>query len=556
MDSLASQCAEEANSTDCLLRTLLKFLEDVKETDDNKFEWDPITFGFTVSIAIVAAGFALLTIVQAVLASGPGRRKSTSEAIGKWSKDTEWQWQWWNFGYLHIAKTPILTVANVSKYLASKEKEDGPEPTRETAEVTTGNLSIEYGAGAASWLIFLDKAGLSDLRLEANAMKTTLADYLPGDLVAVPAPVEVRLVFLLMAMSNKSLRVLEAGTRYPNLIGTESQFEIRQHPTLGSIGAFSSHGPTTSTWKPSKGGLELGLRHAEGAIPCSEKLFPDIRSWRQKDDINVTDRWDVSSLAISHQSTCAVEGCKDHFGKFYSFRFPSNSTGLHCFLFAGVPKSYPAAFPWSMLLINGMFEALSISGNIATRSRLKPDPEGSSKARRMHVLEIMGYLGMMPPEAKVTSIEGLIDVFREFEKSSKPERWGLPDLTRYEGIEILNALEKSFGPISLILSRIEEMMELRKDEHLPPLGKGADSLTISKSDFFTKDVRKRKPQGESKGSSSGERTGSTKVNPITEKLITRVLAWRIMLMAVLYFTAHDTAPMLSSGIWQQVLPML
>ncbi|KAF4471492.1 hypothetical protein FALBO_1592, partial [Fusarium albosuccineum] len=190
MDSLSSKCAEEANSTDCLLRTLIQFLEDAKEDDDGKFEWDPIAFGFTVSIAIVAAGFALITIVQAVLANGPGRRKSNSEAIGKWFKNTDRQWQWWNLGYLYIAKTPILTVANVDEYLTKRENGQWPkleESSSKTAKVTSGQGPQKHGASAASWFILPDKTGLSDLRLEDKDMETTLAHYLPGDLLAVPA---------------------------------------------------------------------------------------------------------------------------------------------------------------------------------------------------------------------------------------------------------------------------------------------------------------------------------------------------------------------------------
>lgn len=77
-----STCPENENSTDCLLRVLVKSLKDQSSADDGKFDWDPITFGFTVPVGIIAAFFGLVTIFQAVLTVGPGRRKSNRNAIG------------------------------------------------------------------------------------------------------------------------------------------------------------------------------------------------------------------------------------------------------------------------------------------------------------------------------------------------------------------------------------------------------------------------------------------------------------------------------------------
>ncbi|KAK4123146.1 hypothetical protein N657DRAFT_448923 [Parathielavia appendiculata] len=56
-----------------LLKLVLRTLETRGLADDGKFDWDPITFAFTVQISIFAATFALITIYQAILAAGPGR---------------------------------------------------------------------------------------------------------------------------------------------------------------------------------------------------------------------------------------------------------------------------------------------------------------------------------------------------------------------------------------------------------------------------------------------------------------------------------------------------
>ncbi|KAL6401138.1 hypothetical protein AUP68_16863 [Ilyonectria robusta] len=284
MNSLASRCTEDANSTDCLPRTLLDFLEDARRKDDGKYEWDPITFGFTVSIALAAAGFALITIIQAVLAAGPARRKSNREAIGKWAKKTKWQWQWWDFGYLYVAQTPILSVENITASLEKREATTPPQTavTREpqtplATENETENekdqrIQHQKGTGA-SWLNFLEMTGLADLELGDEAIITTVADYLPSDLVAVPAPIEVRLVFLLIALSQKPLWLLEPESRCPSLTSPGFQFELRQHANMGLIGAFSSYKTMSfDLGKLSTDDLNLAAKHADGVLLISNRF--------------------------------------------------------------------------------------------------------------------------------------------------------------------------------------------------------------------------------------------------------------------------------------------
>ncbi|KAL4731577.1 hypothetical protein ACLX1H_000550 [Fusarium chlamydosporum] len=277
MDSISLQCIEEANSTDCLIRALIKFLENAQEDNDARFNWDPITFGFTVSIALVAAGFALITIVQAILVAGPGRRKSNSEAIGKWSKYTVRQWRFRDLGYLHIAKTPIRTIQNVMAYLEAAEQQarEGEERSYYTPKIptkTSYHHSKSFAASAAKWLVFLGEVGLSDLELSGEALETWLADYLPSDLLAVPALIEVQTAYIFMSLFCKPFRVLNTDARYPVLIGKDFQFKVRQHPTLGSIGTFSKyhHGLQNALVKTvSSSALSVTIKQANGIIPVS-----------------------------------------------------------------------------------------------------------------------------------------------------------------------------------------------------------------------------------------------------------------------------------------------
>jgi hypothetical protein len=657
MDSNALNCAEEANSTDCLLRILLQFLEDAQKSDNEKFDWDPITFGFTVPIAVIAASFAIIPIYQAVLAAGQGRRKCSPEAIGKWSKCTKRKWKVRELGILYIAKTPILTIESVAKYLQLQDMnspESQSQPCKKAIEVGTKfgfyylkeKLSLlfqkrssdtvtmersqdaeEHDAGAASWYIFLHNMGLSDFQQPKKDMVTTLADYLPGDLLAVPARIEVRLAFVLMAMFNESLRVQDAKLRFPNLIGKQNQFEIRPHPTLGTVGAFSSYETIQKAKKLSKERLELAFKNAEGTIILSSKsLFSTLQSWRQMLEIKIVDYWIFYGPIADHRDNC--EQCRhSHDMNPGSFTLPRNTWLFYGFLFGKAPVFCPAAFPWSVVPSTHMFEALAISGNIATNGKVKLAAEkdesyssthifdliinfypnktrcllsdqierlfcpcnevldacsqlllgfntfsdwvttsftGELPKLRMNVLKILchidswlvtqddklvtcraawlltdtmclqqllSYLDTRPKDAKTLSIEGLIQLCRQVKRCDieDSKSWYLIESFTYrEAKEMSDDLTRRFNDIS-ILERIGRIIKTELTAKMEWIDSGP-----SKSGPLP--IRDWKDDN--------------------GQLITRVLAFRAMLSAILYYTAHDNTSMLSSGIWEQIIPMI
>lgn len=114
MASVLGNCTEVANSTDCLLQALITILEE-SQKNDNSFDWDPITFAFTVAISLCAVIFASITILQAILVAGPGRRKSDHRAIGKWATKRERKWSWRDFSFIHIAHTPVLSLSRLAR---------------------------------------------------------------------------------------------------------------------------------------------------------------------------------------------------------------------------------------------------------------------------------------------------------------------------------------------------------------------------------------------------------------------------------------------------------
>ncbi|KAK0610795.1 hypothetical protein B0T14DRAFT_314164 [Immersiella caudata] len=241
-DTAASKCAERENSTDCLLRLLLQTIEDQAVTDDAKFDWDPVTFAFTVVIGFFAALFALVTIYQATLAAGPGRRKCNHRAIGYWATKTKREWSWNELNRLSIATTPVLRAKDVLEMVRESEGREEMFDAKDTKAASSGS---ESRPPAATWLRFLNHAGLEGLARQCKYVEHTTADYLAGDLLAVPAYADIGFIVAAGAASGGlSYRNDWDPTVavYPAIRSAEFQFDFRQHPTLGTVGVFSRHG--------------------------------------------------------------------------------------------------------------------------------------------------------------------------------------------------------------------------------------------------------------------------------------------------------------------------
>ncbi|KAI9158063.1 Peptidase M17 domain-containing protein [Paramyrothecium foliicola] len=257
-----SNCPENENSTDCLLRNLLKVVGDRVEAEEGQVDWDPITFAFTVPVGvfgILAAVFALVAIFQAALASGRGRRKSSKQAIGKWSKDTTKRWNWHELNRLSIARTPILQTDKMLGILDDNDNDnDVPGPESDNSA---------ENSSAATWLAFLEEVGLQNLKTDTNTLKHTAADYLPDDLQAVPAYGEVGCIVAMAAAAGVHTLKTNADSMYPVIIGHSFQFDFRQHPILGTVGAFARYGTERARSRAeAKKRVWLALRHAAGYV--------------------------------------------------------------------------------------------------------------------------------------------------------------------------------------------------------------------------------------------------------------------------------------------------
>ncbi|PMD17224.1 hypothetical protein NA56DRAFT_752575 [Hyaloscypha hepaticicola] len=281
---MATTCPENENSTDCLLRALLQFTEDEAHAQDSKFEWGPITFAFTVPIGLLAA---------AVLASGPGRRKSSSRTIGKkWASKTTKEWNWHDFNVVSIARTPVIRARRIQTVLEDlllKEQHQKPEKSldapekmpqklhsRPDANPVTTIVKPLKGGPTATWLRLLQHVGLQDLNLGEEDLRMTAADYLPDDILAVPAYADLGFIVAVTAAAGADSFKLDSPSSYPVIIRDRFQFDFRQQPALGNVGAFSRYRQEKQDKElPTTHQIVLAFHHSRGDIDIGPSFLLD-----------------------------------------------------------------------------------------------------------------------------------------------------------------------------------------------------------------------------------------------------------------------------------------
>ncbi|KAI1359277.1 hypothetical protein F5Y08DRAFT_319985 [Xylaria arbuscula] len=337
----ATSCPENANSTDCLLRLLYQRIDD----QFSDYEWDPITFGFTAATGIIAALFALFAIYQAIVAAGQGSRKCNRRAIGMWSSKTTKRWDWNELYRISTAQTPILTNIHFLDLSSPTEEnpgeEDGysralrswessnegddpsimtnPEPTimkvfrvllklthkqpPEMFEVYAKELRIaqlhkpqpwEWSSrdpSVASWVAFLEELGLDYSKLEHFPLKKQIADYLPADFLAVPAYGQVSFIVAAAAAIGAYSWDIDVRTGFPTILGRDFQFEFRQHPSFGMIGAFDQYSSgLRAPQPPTIEQVNIAIQQAVGDLRTSSYLRNiwefNMRKHKRKGDQN------------------------------------------------------------------------------------------------------------------------------------------------------------------------------------------------------------------------------------------------------------------------------
>ncbi|KAH7163518.1 hypothetical protein B0J13DRAFT_38280 [Dactylonectria estremocensis] len=371
----ASACPENENSTDCLLRSLLQIIERQSNQNNKQFNWDPIAFGFTVPIAILAAFFALFTILQACIAAGSrGRRKSNRRAIGQWSHRTTREWNWAEMSFQFTAATPVMTARHMI-YIFDNPELISPVP----------HESIFFKKpAAATWVGLLQELEVGDIDMDRMALKRTAADYLPDDLLAAPAYSDVGFIVGTMAALGATSWRRDTQSLYPVILGQGFQFDFRQHPNLGTIGAFSRYG--AAPWKgPSPVNIAAALRHARGKIEVGSLLsldtrvpFQDPRSEGPKHTINVSDVTNPGAVlcAVHTQNfDCQPDRSLCKAGAIFN---RADRHHLIWLFLASTPHDVPAIFPSRPL------QTVNVLTTLALNSRFWSSPATRRKFSLMN----------------------------------------------------------------------------------------------------------------------------------------------------------------------------
>ena len=354
-------CPEDENSTYCLLRVLLKTIKD----QDEEFNWDPLNFAFTVPIGLVAALFAALTIFQAILSAGSGRRRCSKSTIGQWSKLTTRRWSWHDLIFLSTAKTPLLRSDSILKIL-NDNKNAQPRPGNPEYVSTDQSPNC---TSAATWLNFLKKINLEDLvpsGKDENVAKTA-ADYLPSDLLAVPAYGEVGLIVAMAAAAGAYSWNFNSQSTYPVIIGEGFQFDFRQHPTLGTVGAFSTYVQRVKKSSVSGEYLAKAIKHARGEIDIAT-LFPLDEGVRGrlslKEDpvsVNIVELPDFQDLLSGiHGRDACTEMTRGDLCSL-PWHFDRSDEHLLWLFIADTPERPPAIFPSGLIHVPNLLSILTLN---------------------------------------------------------------------------------------------------------------------------------------------------------------------------------------------------
>ncbi|KAI0416772.1 hypothetical protein F5X98DRAFT_375420 [Xylaria grammica] len=378
----ALDCPEDANSTDCLLRVLLQKIDDHFE----EYDWDPVTFGSTVPIGLLATIFAAFTIYQGIRTTARGLRKSNKRAIGEWSCKTTKTWDWHDLSLISTAQTPILTTSKVGEALNRTTSPRASNPSQASNHhglAKLGNLlawPFHRTAGqepqkgdpsVASWLRFLVELGLCYSDLLEIPLKEITADYLPDDLLAAPAYGEIGFIVAAAAAAGAHSWKVDEQWVYPTVVSRRFQFEFRLHQTLGMIGAFVQWDDSAEDRRRLTGGqLGKALLQARGDLDVG--VFPSNSFKGGANDFQRLNFLDDSGKGlISHlcSKVCSDRWKADHICKCRLctcqelFNARRDRHHLMWFFMASTPPRPPYIFPSKIVQGSIAFKFLAFHSN-------------------------------------------------------------------------------------------------------------------------------------------------------------------------------------------------
>lgn len=470
MDIDTSQCPEDSNSTDCLLRTLLQLLKEYREADSAAIDWDPISFAFTLLIGLVAILFALATVIQAIFAAGKGHRRTNHLAIGKWNVETKREWDWSEMNFRYIVTTPILhedslqSLADYDKVKHSSDKNKTGKAVQKAERKLRGSIKsiascfhpYQHSSSepkpnqsrhpSAAWLEFFKEVGLagSDVKAWGTYTRKVVADYLPDDITAAPAYAQVGAI--VAAAVTAGIQKLDidkhASRNYPIIFGQGFQIDFRQHPALGVVGAYSRYDETSKESRSlNVEEVRSTIKTGRGFVDGQATMDVSTESTRR----SLIEKW--SQLAVAHALTCES----------WSATFALNSSAvseahlpLIIGMFADRPRYVPALFPTATMRNNNCITALALNGKYWAEMHLRR-PEISSRYEQVDTPTWNGFFWARvtdweSPGTMTSEVQELFDKLKIFNvgRSVSMSPWGQDIIMGHTG-ELMAAL-KSVRP--------------------------------------------------------------------------------------------------------------
>jgi hypothetical protein len=183
-----------------------------------------------------------------------------------------------------LLEAPEKQHQKPDKSLGALEKMYQKSLRRPDANQATTTIKRPKGSPAATWLRLLQHVGLQDLDIGDDDLEITAADYLPDDILAVPAFADLGFIVAVTAAAGAHSFRTDSKSVYPVIIGDGFQFDFRQHPALGNVGSFSKYGQEKESMEPPTAHqIVLALRHSRGDIDIGPSFLPDNTTALEKD---------------------------------------------------------------------------------------------------------------------------------------------------------------------------------------------------------------------------------------------------------------------------------
>jgi len=283
------------NSTDCLLRALVDL--------NSGYNWNPLNFAFTAALSILGFIVATVTLIQGLLAAGPGRLKASRSALGQaYSQRAHTRFDRTELRFRTLVHVPVL---DIYKLIGTEEVS---APPRQRRIRVSGDHTVAGSREDPSWSLASWSRLLEELYLERFPFETLpcATDYLPTDIQAAPAYASVEsLVIMALLAGCDNIQPAEGFLR---ATGPNVQLDFRSHATLGIVATYQHYFSTVEVEVDSSS--HAGTIHeALGHLRYSGSTLFELNVSFLQQTGSVMD-YDVLAEAIDRQrSECSHPGC-------------------------------------------------------------------------------------------------------------------------------------------------------------------------------------------------------------------------------------------------------